>query len=120
MAKKKTQKKSAKATLAEVIKEMAKERVAMSARSGLWRWLSWRWSSEFSQLVWSSSWSTRAHSLHRDDQLFLDDASSHMHEEQTELLAKVNRLTIPVRVFSIGSGVFLLALVAMLKLNALQ
>jgi hypothetical protein len=30
--------------------------------------------------------------MHRDDQLFLDDASSHMHEEQTELLAKVNRL----------------------------
>jgi hypothetical protein len=35
MAKKKTQKKSAKATLAEVIKEMAKERVAMCARGGL-------------------------------------------------------------------------------------
>ena len=61
--------------------------------------------------------------MHRDDQLFLDDASSHMHEEQTELLAKVNRLTIPVRVFSIGSGVSLLVLVAMLlyqKLNPLQ
>ena len=61
--------------------------------------------------------------MHRDDQLFLDDASSHMHEEQTELLAKVKRLTIPVRVFSIGSGIFLLVLVAMLlyqKLNALQ
>jgi hypothetical protein len=43
--------------------------------------------------------------MHRDDQLFLDDASSHMHEEQTELLAKVNRLTIPLRVFSIGSGI---------------
>ena len=61
--------------------------------------------------------------MHRDDQLFLDDASSHMHEEQTELLAKVNRLTVPVRVFSIGSGVFLLVLVAMLiyqKLNEIQ
>ena len=61
--------------------------------------------------------------MHRDDQLFLDDASSHMHEEQTELLAKVNRLTVPVRVFSIGSGVFLLVLVAMLiyrQLNAVQ
>jgi multisubunit Na+/H+ antiporter MnhB subunit len=61
--------------------------------------------------------------MHRDDQLFLDDASSHMQEEQTELLAKVNRLTIPVRVFSVGSGVFLLVLVALLfyqKLNALQ
>ena len=61
--------------------------------------------------------------MHRDDQLFLDDASSHMHDEQTELLTKVNRLTVPVRVFSIGSGVFLLPMVAMLiyqKLNAIQ
>ncbi len=59
--------------------------------------------------------------MHRDDQLFLDDASSHMHAEQTELLAKVNRLIIPVRVFSIGSGVFLLLLVGLWfyqKLNA--
>jgi O-antigen/teichoic acid export membrane protein len=51
--------------------------------------------------------------MRRDDQLFLDDTSSHMHDEQTELLAKVNRLTIPVRVLSIGSGVFLMVLVAM-------
>ena len=61
--------------------------------------------------------------MHRDDQLFLDDASSHMHEEQTELLAKLKRLIVPVRVFSIVSGVFLLVLVAMLiyrQLNAVQ
>jgi predicted amidohydrolase YtcJ len=61
--------------------------------------------------------------MHRDDQLFLDDASSHMHEEQTELLAKLNRLTIPVRVFSIGSGAFLMVLAAMWfyqKLNGVQ
>ena len=61
--------------------------------------------------------------MRRDDQLFLDDASSHMHEEQTDLLAKVTRLTIPVRVFSTGSGVFFLVLVAMLiyqKLNEVQ
>ena len=60
--------------------------------------------------------------MRRDDQLFLDDASSHMLEEQTELLAKVNRLTIPVRVFSIGSGVFLVVFAAMWlyeKLNAI-
>jgi hypothetical protein len=50
--------------------------------------------------------------MRRDDQLFLDDASSHMHQEQTELLAKVNRLTVPVRVLSIGSGVFLMLLAA--------
>ena len=48
--------------------------------------------------------------MHRDDQLFLDDASSHMHDEQTELLAKLTGL-LSVRVFSIGSGVFLLVLV---------
>jgi len=61
--------------------------------------------------------------MHKDDQLFLDDASSHMHQEQTELLAKVNRLIVPVRVFSIGSGVFQQVLVAMLiyqQLNAVQ
>jgi len=60
--------------------------------------------------------------MHRDDQLFLDDASSHMHDEQNELLAKLNRLTIPVRVFSIGSGIFLLVLAGMWlyqSLNAL-
>ena len=51
--------------------------------------------------------------MKRDDQLFLDDASSHMHDEQTELLAKLKRLTIPVRVFSIGSGIFLLVLAGM-------
>jgi hypothetical protein len=61
--------------------------------------------------------------MRRDDQLFLDDASSHMHAEQTELLVKVKRLTIPIRVFSIGSGVFLIALAGMWlyqKLNAIN
>ena len=47
--------------------------------------------------------------MHRDDQLFLDDTSSHMHEEQTELLAKVNRLIHPGarvqhRVWGISAG----------------
>jgi hypothetical protein len=61
--------------------------------------------------------------MHEDDQLFLDNSNSHMQEEQTELLVKVNKLTIPMRVFSIGSGVFLLAFLAMLiyqKLNEVQ
>ena len=61
--------------------------------------------------------------MHEDEQLFLDDASSHMHAEQTELLTKVNKLTLPMRVFSIGSGVFLLAFLALLiyqKLNEVQ
>jgi hypothetical protein len=61
--------------------------------------------------------------MHEDDQLFLDDANSHMQEEQTELMVKVNRLTIPVRVFASGSGVFLLVLLGMWisqKLNEVQ
>ncbi len=61
--------------------------------------------------------------MHEDDQLFLDDANSHMQEEQTELLQKVNRLTLPVRVFSVGSGVFALAFLALFiyqKLNEVQ
>ena len=61
--------------------------------------------------------------MHEDDQLFLDEANSHMQEEQTELLTKVNKLTVPMRVFSVGSGVFLLAFLAMLiyqKLNEVQ
>jgi multisubunit Na+/H+ antiporter MnhB subunit len=61
--------------------------------------------------------------MHEDDQLFLDDANSHMQTEQTELLTKVNRLTIPLRVFAAGSGVFLLLLAGMYiyqKLNEVQ
>jgi hypothetical protein len=51
--------------------------------------------------------------MHEDDQLFLDDANSHMQEEQTELLVKVNRLTVPVWVCGIGSGVFALVLLGL-------
>ena len=61
--------------------------------------------------------------MHEDDQLFLDDANSHMQDEQTELLTKISKLTIPMRVFSIGSGVFLLAFLALFiyqKLNEVQ
>jgi hypothetical protein len=49
----------------------------------------------------------------KDEQLFLDDASSHMHDEQTELLKKVNRLRVPVWVVGGGSSLFLLIMVGM-------
>ncbi|HUO24064.1 MAG TPA: hypothetical protein VMU61_00260 [Candidatus Aquilonibacter sp.] len=61
--------------------------------------------------------------MHEDDQLFLDEANSHMQQEQTELLVKVNRLTIPVWVFGAGSGLLLLVLAGMFiyqGLNAVQ
>ena len=50
--------------------------------------------------------------MHREDQLFLDEASSHMRAEQMELLAHVNRLTVPLRIFSTGSGILLFVLIA--------
>src|SRR5436305_15146355 len=52
--------------------------------------------------------------MREDDQLFLDDANSYMQEEQTELMTKVSRLTLPMSVFSIGSGLFFLAFLALL------
>jgi hypothetical protein len=61
--------------------------------------------------------------MHQDEQLFLDDASSHMRAEQTELLSKVSHLIFPVRVFGLGSGVFFLVLCGdadLPKLNAAQ
>ena len=61
--------------------------------------------------------------MHEDEQLYLDDANSHMQQEQTELLVKVDRLTKPVWVFGAGSGVLLLVLVGMFiyqGLNAVQ
>jgi hypothetical protein len=61
--------------------------------------------------------------MHEDEALYLDDASAHMQQEQTELLVKVNRLTLPVWVFGAGSGVLLLVLAGMFiyqGLNAVQ
>jgi len=61
--------------------------------------------------------------MHEDEALYLDEASAHMQQEQTELLVKVNRLTIPVWVFGAGSGVLLLVLAGMFiyqGLNAVQ
>jgi hypothetical protein len=61
--------------------------------------------------------------MHEDEQLYLDDANSHMQQEQTELLVRVNRLTLPVWVFGAGFGVLLLVLAGMFiyqGLNAVQ
>jgi hypothetical protein len=61
--------------------------------------------------------------MHEEESLYLADASQHMQKEQTELLVKVNRLTVPVWVFGAGSGVLLLVLAGMFiyqGLNAVQ
>ena len=61
--------------------------------------------------------------MHEEESLYLDDANSHMQQEQTELLVKVNRLTVPVWVMGAGSGLLLLVLAGMFiyqGLNAVQ
>jgi hypothetical protein len=48
-------------------------------------------------------------SMHEDEQLFLDDASSHMaQEQQIEVVKKMNAIRPWIRVFGASSGVLLL------------
>jgi hypothetical protein len=51
--------------------------------------------------------------MHEDDQLFLNDAESHLQVEQTELQRRMTRLTPIVRVLGVGSGVLMLVMVGM-------
>ena len=48
--------------------------------------------------------------MHEDDQLFLDDTRSHMQQEQTELLARMNKIQPFVRLFGAASGVLILVM----------
>ena len=48
--------------------------------------------------------------MHEDDQIFLDEAESHMAKEQQELLAKVDRIGPPVRWLSAASGTLILVI----------
>ena len=45
--------------------------------------------------------------MHEDDQLFLDEAESHMAREQQELIVKMNRLQPWVWVFGASSAVLI-------------
>ena len=49
-------------------------------------------------------------SMHEDDQLFLDDAESHMRLEQEENLRKMQRVTPFVRLFGAASGLLILTI----------
>jgi hypothetical protein len=51
--------------------------------------------------------------MHEDDQLFLNDAESHLQVEQTELQRRMTRLTPIVRALGVGSGVLMLVMVGM-------
>jgi hypothetical protein len=49
-------------------------------------------------------------SMHEDEQLFLDDSSSHLAQAQMEVTKKVNRVTPLVRIFGAASGGLMLVI----------
>ena len=51
--------------------------------------------------------------MHEDDQLFLNESDTHMQLEQTEILAKVQRITPLVKILGAISGVMIIAIVGM-------
>jgi hypothetical protein len=48
--------------------------------------------------------------MHEDDQLFLNDAESHLQNEQTELLKRMNQIRPILRVLGAGSGLLILVI----------
>ncbi len=52
-------------------------------------------------------------SMHEDDQLFLDEASSSMRVEQEQLQARMQKLALPVKLFGVASGVLILVIAGM-------
>jgi Tfp pilus assembly protein PilN len=51
--------------------------------------------------------------MREDDQLFLDEAESHMEREQAEVMSKVNKLSPFVRAFGAASGLLILVIAGM-------
>ncbi|HTD22572.1 MAG TPA: hypothetical protein VK738_07955 [Terriglobales bacterium] len=48
--------------------------------------------------------------MHEDDQLFLNDAESHLQNEQTELLKRMDQIRPFLRVLGAGSGLLILVI----------
>jgi Tfp pilus assembly protein PilN len=48
--------------------------------------------------------------MHEDDQLFLDDAESHMQQEQTEIMRRADRMSPWIRMFGAASGVLIVVI----------
>ncbi len=51
--------------------------------------------------------------MHEDDQLFLDEAESHMRDEQLEIARKMDRIQPILRVCMVGSGVLAVLIIGM-------
>jgi Tfp pilus assembly protein PilN len=58
--------------------------------------------------------------MHEDDQLFLDEAESHMQQEQAELLSKIDKIQPYVRATMVGSGALFAILIGMLVWDGIQ
>jgi len=59
-------------------------------------------------------------SMHEDDQLFLDDSSKNMREEQEALQIRMKRVTPWVRVLGAASGVLILVIAGMAVYNQMN
>ena len=51
--------------------------------------------------------------MREEEQLFLDEAESHMQQEQMELISRVNKVNPLVRAFGAASGLLILVIAAM-------
>ena len=51
--------------------------------------------------------------MREDDELFLDQSESHMEKEQQELIVRLNKLQIPVRILGGASGLLILVIAGM-------
>jgi hypothetical protein len=58
--------------------------------------------------------------MQEDDQLFLEESASAMEQEQTELLAKVNKLNPLVKVLGATSGIMFLVIAGLFIYNGLN
>lgn len=48
--------------------------------------------------------------MREDDQLFLSDSESHMQIEQQEVIARLNKINLPVRILGGASGLLILVI----------
>lgn len=48
--------------------------------------------------------------MHEEDQIYLDDAESHMAKEQQEIHARINKTQWPMRVLGAASGMLILVI----------
>ena len=51
--------------------------------------------------------------MREDAQLFLDQSESHMEKEQQELIARVQKVNVPVRILGGASGLLILVMAGM-------